>query len=1379
MTPDNSDTYNKLKKEYLSLDKFEKYLCQLLSIMYKDFSVTDIIKCLKGLMDFNVTDYHIMLSLRGLRRRDFLQADHECVDEFIEQAARFAVEDGNFDKMARVVRSVLPIDSMYTLKSSVLFNRVIREIRVGIYNADYNHVNHYTNLAYRVFSPKSMCYINLYEKAFNQPFDVQWFKSMPYAIQQLAIGEIVAESLIYLKPVDGVIDLLLEYENTGILYQYEPFYVSLSVFLVFQGKFSRAREIIMKHPNSRAGYSLMGIIYFFEDKNDLAIDEFNRGLLVLREEVGRMKIFLPGFSGVFYIMALFNKGDKAGIKHLWKTYSEYIDVSNVGSFFSIYTNLRHILAFLDNKKITTHNLFKELYAKSVNIFFLVFAHVLIDGVETAHSYDSALAGAYHRAMEHGYKLLAMEFLGLACYIKENILVEKRLEALENNLGLQCMVKRLTIVKKPWEHALNNIINLVNDNKAKEVQTDTRLVWIFTKTSKFCVFTPKEQKLLGSGSWSKGRNIALKRLHKNANELKCLTEQDRIICSFIKLSPSYYYSSQDYFLNWEDALIAMIGHPLVFLEESMETNVEFVEGKPEIIVEKAGDFFCLKHRADMEGKQVLLIKESNFRYKIVKLTDRYKTIISTLGSDGLKVPAGAKDKVIDALGALSSFVTVHSQLDANIAKAEGVEADHRPVVQLKPFGEGLSIEILVRPFREFGPYLKPAHDGLQLIVEHEGKSYQTLRDFDREREGAENIENNCSSLHQMDAGSYTWTSNEPVDCLNFLMELKEMEEEVTVLWPEGERFKVSREMSFDRLRLKVKSQGDWFSVQGELQVDEKKVVSLMEILNNIDGNDKKFVKLDDENYLALSESLKKRLEELKAFTKKQAKKTLQLHPLSSFALDGLFGQAGFFEADSKWQEHIDKINEAFKITPEVPSTLQIQLRDYQVEGYEWLSRIAYMGFGACLADDMGLGKTIQGLAAILARAKEGASLVVAPTSVTTNWINETTLYAPTLKIINYRGKTRQELLKKLQPFDLVVCSYGLLQSDDELLGEVHWSTIILDEAQAIKNFATKRSQAAMNLQGGFKMITTGTPVENNMGELWNLFNFINPELLGSIKKFNDNFAVPIQKDNDKNAKGRLKKLIQPFILRRLKSQVLEELPPRTEIVLYVDMAEEEREFYEAIRQNALKKINALDSKAGQKRIQILAELMKLRRACCNCQLVNKKIKIQSSKLAMFNEIVRELIDNRHKALVFSQFVDHLGIIKNELDTGSIKYQYLDGKTPLKSRNKAVNDFQGGVGDLFLISIKAGGFGLNLTASDYVIHMDPWWNPAVEDQASDRAHRIGQTRPVTIYKLITRNTIEEKIVELHKHKKQLAQSLIDDCDNASRLTEDDLIALIMNK
>ncbi|MBW2732965.1 MAG: DEAD/DEAH box helicase [Deltaproteobacteria bacterium] len=380
-------------------------------------------------------------------------------------------------------------------------------------------------------------------------------------------------------------------------------------------------------------------------------------------------------------------------------------------------------------------------------------------------------------------------------------------------------------------------------------------------------------------------------------------------------------------------------------------------------------------------------------------------------------------------------------------------------------------------------------------------------------------------------------------------------------------------------------------------------------------------------------------------------------------------------------------------------------------------------------------------------------------------------------MRYGEGDRAATLAGLGAYDLLIVSYGLLAQDIDALAKVHFSTAVLDEAQAIKNATTQRAKAARRISAACRVVTTGTPVENHLGEIWSQMHFLNPGLLGGAKQFEERFGRPVQRDGDKEAAAQLRRLLRPFILRRTKSQVLEELPPKTEIVLRVTPSGKELAFYEAVRQRALARV--ADGKADAKqRMRLLGELMRLRRAACHPRLVDPKTTIESAKLEGLLELIRELREAGHKALVFSQFVGHLTLVRERLDAANVVYQYLDGRTPTKKREAAVAAFQRGEGDLFLISLRAGGLGLNLTAADYVIHLDPWWNPAVEDQASDRAHRIGQRRPVTIYKLVMAGTIEERILEMHGDKRELAAQLLAGSETSTTLSVEQLRELLQS-
>ncbi len=638
-------------------------------------------------------------------------------------------------------------------------------------------------------------------------------------------------------------------------------------------------------------------------------------------------------------------------------------------------------------------------------------------------------------------------------------------------------------------------------------------------------------------------------------------------------------------------------------------------------------------------------------------------------------------------------------------------------------------------------------------------------------------NSCPTFSRLEEFDRQWLVEDPEDALELLLELKECGDAVILEWPQGEKLAVRKQVSFDSFSMQIKKDRDWFKASGSLKIDGKSALDLKKLLDLLDQGIGRFIPLDDGTFLALTGQLRKRLEELRAFSENHGK-GVRFSPLASLALEDLSNEAGLLKTDKSWKTHCKRLAEV--IIPELPSTLQGSLRDYQQTGFNWLAQLSHWGVGACLADDMGLGKTIQALAAILLRAADGPTLVVAPLSVTSNWQEEAGRFAPTLNVIVFGPGDRRETINNLQPFDLLIVSYGLLPLEAELLCGVQWQTVVLDEAQAIKNMQTKRSKSAMNLQAEFKIITSGTPVENHLGELWTLFNFLNPGLLGSFKDFNEKFAIPIERDQDSGSRNHLRKLIRPFILRRLKNDVLQELPAKTEITLKVEMSRDESLLYEAQRIKALENISSHDEEgAGQQHLRILGEIMKLRRLCCNPSLVLPDCNIASSKLKVFGDTVQELLGNNHKALVFSQFVGHLEILRKYLDATDISYQYLDGSSTIKKRKQRIADFQNGKGDVFLISLKAGGAGLNLTAADYVIHMDPWWNPAVEDQASDRVHRIGQKRPVTVYRLVVKDSIEEQIVALHKQKRDLADSLLEGTDAAGKISARELLGLLQDK
>ncbi len=469
----------------------------------------------------------------------------------------------------------------------------------------------------------------------------------------------------------------------------------------------------------------------------------------------------------------------------------------------------------------------------------------------------------------------------------------------------------------------------------------------------------------------------------------------------------------------------------------------------------------------------------------------------------------------------------------------------------------------------------------------------------------------------------------------------------------------------------------------------------------------------------------------------------------------------------------------------PVTLKASLRDYQREGASWMQFLREFGLHGILADDMGLGKTLQTLTHILIEKESGRMthpcLIVAPTSVLRNWINESIKFTPTLSLLLLRGQSRKSDFKHLKQYNLVVTSYPLLVRDVDVMQAQEWHIVALDEAQNIKNPKSLAAQVCGGLKAKHRLCLTGTPMENHLGELWSLYNFLMPGLLSDADTFRQHYRNPIERDADAERQKQLSTRIQPLLLRRTKDAVAKELPPKTEILHSIELGQAQTDLYETIRAAMDKRVREAIEVNGLDRSQIvvLDALLKLRQVCCHPRLLKQETAQQvedSAKTAyLMDELLPELIDEGRCILIFSQFTEMLALIEARLKKDGTRYVKLTGST--KDRETPIQEFQAGKVPVFLISLKAGGTGLNLTAADTVIHYDPWWNPAAEAQASDRAHRIGQTKPVFVHKLICENTIEERILKMQQKKAALVEGLLSGRTDKLQLTQADIQALFM--
>lgn len=934
---------------------------------------------------------------------------------------------------------------------------------------------------------------------------------------------------------------------------------------------------------------------------------------------------------------------------------------------------------------------------------------------------------------------------------------------------------------PWQRVIAALESLAgNRQRGGPAGEGTRIIWVLiTDPLGRISVEPREQKRTARG-WSSGRrlwSLSMANTPPSAHDervLQALGEDSRYLLP--------------YSAGTHRALAALAGHPMVFFAEDLSTPVELVCATPELLVERRADGGAqLKLPPELRehlcrnedgigsssmndtAERCILLRESANRARVVRITPAQRRIAALIGA-GLEFPPEAIATLSHTLASITRHFEVHTDIATSVAETSGDATIH---AELTPAGAGLCLRLGVRPFGEGGPRYAPGTGGRYVLAQIDGAQRAALRDLRAEHEGAIRLAARLGLPDAGEAGS-EWKFEDPESCLQVVETLQTLGDEIRVAWPAGKPIRVTRAYRTSELRVAIESHQDWFGVCGQLTLDDGTVMQMRTLIELARASGGRYLPLGQAGFVTLTADLKRRLEELGRIADIEDARLRVPALAAGLVADTLEGT--MIESTARWQARIALLRESQALDVRLPSTLQAELRPYQYEGFVWMARLAHWGAGACLADDMGLGKTVQAIALLLHRASGGAALVIAPTSVCPNWVAELRRFAPTLNMWLVGGADRQETIARAGEFDVIVCSYGLLAQELASLAARPWHTLVLDEAQAVKNFSTRRAQAVLGLSADFRLATTGTPVENRLEELWMLFHFLNPGLLGSRDRFSARFVTPIERQGDAHARMHLRRLISPFMLRRTKAAVLQELPERTEIVLTVEPSPAERAFYTALRDSALDAIADSALAPAQRRFQVLTELMRLRRACCDPRLVVADGAPAGAKLETFAGLAQELAANRHKALVFSQFVSYLELLRGRLDALGLSYQYLDGSTPASERARSIRAFQAGEGDFFLISLRAGGVGLNLTAADYVIIADPWWNPAVEEQAVGRAHRLGQQRPVTVYRLVIGESIEERIMALHRDKRALAEGLFEDEEFGRALSVDELTELL---
>jgi len=1379
-----SNQVNTLLKKYGALPLLEKRICQMKALVFRGGNKSDFFICVSR-SDLRTTENKrfsaaaLNLILDQLIQYKLLLPDFTCNPLIIHAIAAMAIAKDNVYALS----NLSSVQDVYSTNYSLMrYNEEHINVRAVHLAVHQNDVNFFLVNKLHDYANNFNLHASLVTVFYNYALDFAWVKTRHPIIQAMLY-------CVKLQRFFGLCSLLPPDELAWVTFFSEsnfdealidfPYLQSKDMQLnISMGLLSKARQ---KALGGQAFYhhEALGFLAFMEGDFLNAEKYFESALKVFARTNKRAEWFRDNLNAIFYVIVLINQNNilkaTTAIATLKKISSQPAFADILQSLCYLQQNDRMKANESLYQAYTAMNHVSEKMNCMIGIFNLV--HFLIHQDVKATSVASI-----RKTFESNIQIkniltahLYAEFL-----IKMDETDTKAKAFLSNSPFLDFRFFNLFSVKQPWEYAIDQLQNVML-NKPKQntpdvTRQDKRLVW-FVNPDKIAIHIA-EQKLRKNGTWTEGKAIALKRLYKSDSTLTYLTEHDkRVIRLGLRCEIYGWYNEEHYHWDSRGTLNALIGHPLIVHAENPNVPLELIEGEMEVQIDNVEQGYRLSLHYHNNEPCAFLEKETPNRYRVIDFSQDAVVMSNIISKQGMVVPHTGKAKVIEIIQNAKLGIRIHSEIEEdNIPTVEG---DATCWMHLLPIPEGLKMHLWVRPFGLQGPYCRVAHGQnkiISLVQANDKESKQkALRDFEKEKQQAAALINNCPMLQEFDSQTDEWHFDTTEACLQAVLELEEYKKNnpLHLEWPQGQPLTVKRSISAKNLSLSIKGSDYWFEYDGEVTLDNGQVLNIKNLLELLSQDSGKFIRIGEGEFVALTTHFKKQLEDLKALSENN-----KVYHLSSGILRELSDEAQT-ECDETWKRHIKKVKSMEKHCPVVPSTLQANLREYQEIGFAYLSKLANWEIGACLADDMGLGKTLQTITLLLEQANKGPCLVVAPTSVCFIWQDELSKFAPTLNahILNHSNE-RQELIDGMKKMDVLICSYNLLHQEGHDLSQKNWQVAVLDEAQAIKNSDSKRWKAATQLQAKCRIALTGTPIENHLGELWSIFRFLNPGLLGSLKNFQNRFLIPIEKNGDPIAKRALKNLLSPFLLRRTKSEVLQELPAKTEQTIIIEPTTEEMAFYEAIRHKALEKIHEIskDPNASNKRFSILAEITRLRQACCHSSLVDENLDVESSKIKTFVEVVKDIIENKHKALVFSQYVRYLKKIKEVLDLEKISYQYLDGSTPAKKRQALVNDFQAGQGELFLISLKAGGTGLNLTAADYVIILDPWWNPAVEDQAADRAHRMGQKRPVNVYRLIMKNTIEEKIINLHKSKRDLASDLLSGSDMSGTISEEELIKLI---
>ena len=1009
---------------WAALSTTEQDLIVAMSIVYEERSVLDLSRLLNKIglrpppgeprFTHAVTEEMVhKLAEQGLLIKHD-DRSWRIAPEISETVMRRASRRPDFSHLLNEVRRELPYKTYWQPSSA---RALMREIRINFYlqnEPQYERLQKDTETFYPDRATAGFFVDPLFDN-----FDARWVETLPAAWREVSVDRAFRDALDNMEPLAPLVEFLEQYDgirgaDAGAMREL------LAEAFVLQGSWSRL-QLWADLETDEWRQAANNLIYRVLRDDDEGAAELIKTVKKGYQQIHGDK-FPAHLAGYLYLLSMLRHGGVKSADGFGKKLDNIEPVHNLrlGGTYLIFKALH---AYLRNDEAAQIMAIDGLKSVEQNAFTRTFK-ALYDLWTTSTSEpatDEELAeldALRDKAQTNGYRWMEMELTKVLSLRHANLdarqAFAERATGLSDELRIFSLADAMPRIES-WERALEVLATMTANGQAsgKKAKKTSRFVWFVDFDTR--ELEPREQTLSKTGSWSKGRKVSLKRV--KSGEVEGMTPQDVSVAQTIEDDATKYQPANSYTIRYEDALLALVGHPHLYLIKNSAIGVDLVRRNPQLLIEEGDNRLFVRFAQNFKGTGVQVVKETPTRYQVIEVNDSHDAIHRQIG-EGLEIPKRARHRVQEVSRNLSKMVEVQSTLNGLIDDVGQTKADQRTYVHLLPIGDTFKVEFFVKPLAQEDQYFKPGKGRNKVIGEVEGQRILAERNMAKEIELAEQVILDCPTLQKLVHRDYEWQVDQVEDCLSILLQLQPLRalDQIVLEHPRGERIKLVGSVDFGDLSLGVKEKAGWFDVEGELKVDDNQVINFRELMEKVAENEQsQFVQLSEGQYVALTEGLRRKLSEMEGLMS-QGKDGMQLHPLAAGILDDVADQLGEFEADVAWRESIQRIQSVGQTIARVPSTFRAELRPYQLDGFRWLMRLADWGVGACLADDMGLGKTIQGLACLLARAEAGPSLVIAPASVTRNWMREADKFAPTLNPIllgRYRPRGDDRIRRPLR------------------------------------------------------------------------------------------------------------------------------------------------------------------------------------------------------------------------------------------------------------------------------------------------------------------------------------------------------------------------------